>query len=262
MKNLELLFVKNSNKSNKKLKFNSKEKAFIKSFDNKVITDKEIFDVIVFIEEIVEKYASQIVPIKIVLTNITFYDKLVYIVLECIFFYYNIVLKRNIGLEIFVKPTIWTEGVKYSPLLRIKNGYEIYQQKFLFDIYDCHYRKVVKYDKVNKQTNTLSIIMWELRQFLQIIKISDNNNSELTEVVIELVGNAIEHSKSDVLIDIDLTSSYEKEDMLITLNNKDEVKNVTFNGAKVDTNKILGAPFFNHKLRLKDFDNFMEMLLK
>lgn len=53
-----------------------------------------------------------------------------------------------------------------------------------------------------------------------------------------------------------------KEEMLKNIKNSANVKNMTFDGLKVDVNIISGAPFFNHKIRLKEFDEFMEELLK
>ena len=212
MLNYELLFAKNVEKDNYKIKYNQTKKAFVKKYTNIVITSKQIFEIISFLNSLNRAYKNNNVPILIELEQVTFFDKLAYIIFECIAYYYKIILKKNLKIIFNIKHTIWTEGIRYSSLLNYSDINE-FDRKFKFEIYKRHYRKLLVYNKYIRENDSLSKLSGDIKNFMINNEVTNNTADELSEVLIELIGNGIEHSKADTLIDIDITDSlYGKEE--------------------------------------------------
>lgn len=206
MKNLELIFTKNYRKkkySHKKIK-NVKGKLIFELKTDELSGDeiKEIVDVINYVND---NYIKNF-PLCINLIINSIKDKLVYIMLECIIYYLLSENKRKIYFRFsFVDTSIWTEGIYYSSLINLlTDNYEEFKSKFKFDILKGHFRRIIEY---NCNEDTLSKTAQDIRWFLSNNSICYEDVNNLTEVITEVAGNAIEHSNTDCLIDIDITDS-------------------------------------------------------
>jgi len=120
--------------------------------------------------------------------------------------------KHNVEILFSCQHTIDTEGIASSPLKLLGSNrptrIEDYVEKFKGEIYSNHYRKIVKADAA--QSHELSIIMGDIDTFLKLFDVIDAYREDISEVIVELIGNAGEHAKAECLIDIDVTSEYEK----------------------------------------------------
>ncbi len=135
--------------------------------------------------------------------EIQFADKLTYILLEC-FLYYLIVCKnKKINFNISkYKNTIFTEGVYYSCIKYMDNK-ENFINKFQNSVSNFHFRKLIKYE--NKKLDNVSFIFSDILQFLQTCGINNKEAQNAAEISVELIDNALDHSQSDCLIDIDVS---------------------------------------------------------
>ena len=82
--------------------------------------------------------------------------------------------------------------------------------KYLFDIYNNHYRRVLS--QLDMKDEKLSKIMDEIRNFLKYFDVTEQCLDDISEVIIELIGNVCEHTDSECLVDIDVTTPYYKKD--------------------------------------------------
>lgn len=169
------------------------------------MTGDQIWEILTKINYSLKRYPGKI-PLIIHIGKTEFVDKLVYVMLECICYYIVGVLRRKIVLQMDCTFGIWTEGILASPLKYLQDGnYNQFCKSFRFDINGNHYRRVVLYDENDDESP--SKIMQEIGYFLKYADVCIEDVSILVEVIIELVGNAGEHGKSDCLIDIDITES-------------------------------------------------------
>lgn len=154
-------------------------------------------------------------PIVFDINKIYFLDKLTIMLFECICLY----LKENEyrDVQIVGNPnfSIFTEGISSSPILLLQSDAYIkreeYPHKFRFDIYKKHYRREILYDKYKDDSQYLSKILCEIKIFLNNICNNKMVNMDLSEVVVEIVGNALEHTQTNCLLDIDVSSNYVKK---------------------------------------------------
>lgn len=141
--------------------------------------------------------------ISINLQGVTFPDKLVYIMLECIC-YYLINNSFRLNLNIDFERIIPSDGAKYSPLVNCQNNQLRFIKRFYKDIDLKHLRRIIKFEECSD--SLLSELGRDIFYFFKHqIKIISSINKDLTEVIVELIGNALEHGRSDCLIDIDVT---------------------------------------------------------
>jgi hypothetical protein len=111
------------------------------------------------------------------------------------------------------KDTIWTEGIQYTSLRLLADGYSnaLINNHFLKDLSLQHFRQVIFNDSI--KTDFLNELMTNIFFFFKHLEIEDSTSEMLCDSISELVGNAIEHGHSDCLLDIDVTdSSYKKRD--------------------------------------------------
>ena len=216
MKNCQLIFENNSSKSfdktiKSRLKFVDKRFYYkTVSMRNNSFTGDQILELITVIQYIWRHYGKR-VPITIDLGNFSFADKLVYVVLETIYYYLIKEVEQDVELIFSAEHTIWSEGIKYSPLAVIHNRDE-FLKKFNLDLSMCHFRRTVP-DIENRDETFLSKLMQEIFCFLQNNAVKDNTCHELSEALIEVIGNAGEHGNSDCILDIDITKKeYLRED--------------------------------------------------
>lgn len=212
LENDELLLETNSINGNTK-NIMIRNNCFV--FQNK----KTLFDgnsikkILVFVNTVRKKYKNVNIPIILDLGNIEFKDKLTYIFLEIISYILINRYKMKVTVQFQCEHNIFTEGIASSPLLLIDNikkkNTEKFLRKFTNELYKKHYRKVVVKPK---KPDELSKLMDEVYFFIFHLGVEGKCAEELSEVVVELVGNASEHTDSECLIDIDVTDLYKKRD--------------------------------------------------
>ncbi len=144
--------------------------------------------------------------------RVEFADKLTYILLECLLYDQIINRNNNIRLYLQYKSTIKTEGIKDSIIFHTRNEEE-FKKKFFNNISAYHYRKLVNFSNYNNKPEIISIVLSDLRAFLTNCEVEQTQSNQLAEISVELIDNALEHSQSDCLFDIDVTeSTYRQED--------------------------------------------------
>lgn len=215
VKNIELLFEYNKNKSIKSSKRNIKliTKGNFKFWRLKNndcnFSGDNIYSLLCDLNHIItaDKYK---LPIQIQLNTITFNDKLVFVILECICYYLINIARRMIIVSFNSKKTIWTDGIFYSPLKFLNNNYNEFNNKFWNDLQLKHFRQIIDYNNI--KTDYLNHISTKILFFFKRLGLEDSTTEILCEAIVEIVGNAIEHGHSDCLIDIDVTNDeYQKK---------------------------------------------------
>jgi len=222
MKNMEMLFRANESvsldaKIKKRLRFNNKEKAYIYKWTplNKIFCGDDIQEIICVINYLDKQYGNKNIPIIFDCGEIEFYDKLVYVILECIAYYVLVNRQRKVLFYFSPKKTIWSEGIFFSPLqFQLDRGK--FKNTFSKDLQGRHYRKIISAEPQDKGAD-LSKLYQEINLFLINNGVSSKNSNSLAEVLAELVGNSREHAETDTLIDIDLT------DMTYSRTNDDNI---------------------------------------
>lgn len=216
MKDSVLIFEKNSRVLAKKTKNmlikNGILEVTIKSSDLNNAFIVRFIEIINFIKT---NYKNTMIPIRFVLDNVNLTDKLAYILLECII--ESLIVNYNYKVELFfkLKKGISTAGIISSPLKylggeknkNLINKDKLYIEKFSYDHYKNHFRRIIKYEDCY-EGDALSKIYDEIAYFQKNFNINYDCYEEISEVIIELIGNAIEHTKSDCLVDFDMTSDY------------------------------------------------------
>lgn len=208
MQNIELLYkynkspnIKQCKKMVKLVSERNKGKYWLYNNTQKIFYGYNISDLLHSINYIlsIDKFH---LPISINLNEIEFADKLVYVVLECIYYYLINIKNRNISFNFKPIRTIKTEGIKYSPLCNMKS-YEDFLKRFKSDYKRGHFRKLINFE--NLKPGYLSEVSTDIYYFFNHLGIIDEVSIELSETITELIGNAIEHGNSDCLFDIDIT---------------------------------------------------------
>ncbi len=211
MKNCKLLFEMNytekfNRKIKKKIKFINKHMVYTMNI-NGTFSGDHIFEIISVVNYIRKAYRQKI-PIVIFLGEFEFYDKLVYIILESIVYYLNVIDGHKIDVRFKAKHTIWTEGIRYSSLV----NQSMLLNRYKYDLNMYHFRKLIP-ERNGRKDEYLSNLLQDIYGFLYNNGIEDVTCEKLSEVIIELVGNAGEHGDSECLLDIDITQSeYGKRD--------------------------------------------------
>lgn len=204
MKNIEYLY--NRNKGIVKI-------PHMKGFNVEYVSDTKILDfaeikrLITFFSSWEQKFKnSKYIKYSIIYRKtLNFADKLSYILLEC--FLYDQIVNRGKDIVLYIydyKNLMITEGILYS-CLRYTNDIKKFKEKFNDEISMYHFRKIVTLDLRNKKPDTLCILMSNIYRFLHTCGIDKNQAKQAAEMSVEIVDNALEHSNSDCLIDIDVS---------------------------------------------------------
>lgn len=208
MKNIELLIEKNESKSRDKKfrKYTFRRKGRLHYWiKTEVFSDKHVLEMIQYIAWVSREYKSSKIPIVINIGETCFSDKLVYILIECICYYMINIRKQRIYINMRTEYDIWSGGICYSPL-QYHTKQKNFNKSFRYSLSTRHFRKVIKAgnslssDFLSKKTEDISF-------FLQNVGINEEYCLSLREVIAELIGNALEHSHSDCLFDIDITDT-------------------------------------------------------
>jgi hypothetical protein len=205
-----LLLQKNGKSPIKRFSLNNK---MIEYKLNKSILDGvAIKDIIRFVNAVEDKY-PKVLPIHFNLGNIEIKDKLTYIMFECVCNYLIETCNRNVSVTFNAKETINSEGIWSSPLLLLgtkqKQRFNKFSQKFKKEIYKSHYRRIIE-TKECEDLFLLSKIMSDIDSFLKAFSVTKQYRDAIAEVIVELAGNALEHTETDCLIDLDITEPYIK----------------------------------------------------
>ncbi len=208
MQNIELIFKCNQTDKldgliKKKLKYEGKKKSFVYPIEVDIFSGDQIYEIISVINYIDKTYKQKI-PVTFSCGSFEFYDKLVYVILECLCYYLLEIKKQRVHISFLARHTIWSEGVAFSPLCCTRDR-EKFLKLYNGDLRGRHYRKIIP--ALVEDERDLSRMMQEIACFLQNNGVSEKSSAELSEMLIELVGNSREHANSDTLIDIDLTES-------------------------------------------------------
>lgn len=216
MHGIPLLF---ENNSDDKIRYKSylKQKVCVYKDFPHVINTTSLLNLIKFINflEVTDPYR---LPIKIEFVATDFADKLSLTLFECICHYIVTSLKRRATISLKLsKASIWTSGRDSSPIFLLTSGKSEhlckFLQKFELEIYNQHYRRYVRSaDAVN--SSYLSRIFDDIVDFQLVFNISKHCREAIAEVIVELVGNACDHTNSDCLLDIDIAPNYYKKDVI------------------------------------------------
>lgn len=214
----QLLFEKNDSirlDSSVKRKLKLKKKAFYYEIRTEVFNGDHIQEIIFVVNYISRTYKGCRFPIYINIGHVTFYDKLVYVILESICYYLLKDKKQPLYILFSAKHTIWSEGIAFSPLKNLTpKTTEVFISKFNSDLYKRHFRKLVPIIN-DGRSEYLCSLMQEIFSFLTNNGIDEDSSNQLSEALIELIGNGGEHGQSECLFDLDITHHMPKEMMKI-----------------------------------------------
>lgn len=210
MLNSELLFLYNEKKSNEKVNL-ARDKSIEYNFNTDRIDGFAIERFLMFLNQVHSRWRNIRAPITINLGKAAFADKLTICIFETICYTLIEKYRHYVKLRYSISSDIRTEGFKSSPLLLLgtknKDDIQKFKKKFVMDFYGNHYRRILSGTE-KSNSNFLCRLMTDIDVFLKIRNVDENCRDEVSEVIVELVGNAIEHTRSDCLLDIDITKEY------------------------------------------------------
>lgn len=164
-----------------------------------------------FSSQILEQKKYKCLPIYFEFVNqIKFTDKLMYVLFECIC--YELIQKGHF-VQVRMAPIcqIITHGYNSSPLLLLSTGrvdhVKKFKKKFEYEMYGRHFRKIIAN---NSKADCLSVLMDEIAIFQKPFDVREIDRERIAEVLTELVGNSLEHTNGDCLLDFDITDNYIK----------------------------------------------------
>lgn len=172
---------------------------------DKLFTIKSIYKIIEHINWLKENVDNG--SVKILIDSECISDEVIVLVFESIIYhslkYYNIDIKYRFNL------LRSTYGYQFylNSLLKKYNNIIIDKEKYIKDyesnctIYGNHYRK--RCCKSDNKKN-LSITMDEISAFFRNLFLEEDYSDDLAEVIIEIIGNAVEHSDSTCVSNINV----------------------------------------------------------
>lgn len=209
MKNIECLFEGIPPINHKKNKDINKDKLII---NKKMFSSESIF-------KIIEHFNWKImhnnnVRVKIEVQCSIIGDDATLIVFESMLYYliknYNFDIQYTFKVN---KNLVGYELYKLSNLIKYDNK-KIDKLDFMqnyeknFDISMHHYKKVCINSKENKKSEYLSLLYDDICNFLKNNYINQKYYEALGETIAEIMGNCLEHSDTDTILDIKITRSY------------------------------------------------------
>lgn len=185
--------------ANKNILYNNKSRKF---------GLKQVKNLLNFAKLISQNPLYQKFGVSIQLGEIEFEDKLTILLIECICYYLIFELNVALSLTYNCKKNIHSEVIDVSPLKYLSTKSPIFSDKFVkkfrLDLNKYHFRRLIRIEE-NADGCLASSVMQDVENFLKFYEIDNEYRSSISEVVSELVDNAIEHGESDCLIDIDIT---------------------------------------------------------
>lgn len=209
MLNTRLLFEANNSCFSSKVII--RDKAIIFECNDGRFDFNLLRSILSFSNTVISKKYPRGLPIKFLFKKtMVFSDKLTYILFECIC-YQLILYGHPVYININIRPTINTHGFQSSPLWLLTTGKQAnisrYLAKFDREYYGLHFRSLLENQA---EESALSALMDDIAIFQKPFDIKEDEREKITEVLIELVGNAKEHTNGDCLIDFDISSKYFK----------------------------------------------------
>lgn len=150
---------------------------------------------------------SQISSILIAFPNGVFDEKFTYVLLEC--YIEHIIADHGISVQFHYnkkETNIFTDGIGLSPLYMLERPAQPamdFVRQFRLGVGKNYYRKLFLANENDDET--LSSAITTLCLFFENLGITKSRSDLLAEVAVELVGNALEHSRLDCFLDIDVT---------------------------------------------------------
>lgn len=210
------------------------------------------------------KENGRIYKTKIIIDSECIADQAISILMESIIYFvinewnfevtYRFSLNENmLGYQIFKNSILY----KYNNRkIGIDNYNKEYNKQTVID--RNHFRKMCANTEENRKGKFISITMDEIDTFLKCFELDDEYRNELSEVIVEIVDNALKHSKGDCILTLNvLKNNFKKykyvdvdlvviDDIFIgkgileyiSKDNKSEYS---------DKNKIVLKAFENHK---------------
>lgn len=217
MENIKLLYDYNPKYSKKKhTNILLKNGKLIVKITNEHLDFDAVKAIISDINYIRFKYPSTKIPIRFAFLNIKLVDKLSFVLLECVFQLLIMEFGHKVEVYLEMENIIITEGINSSPLLILANANKSlvennrkFLEKFNNDHFRYHFRRVLK--REDMETDKLSKIYDEIAYFQKSFNINYDCIEEVSEVIVELIGNALEHSESDCLVDFDIATDYKNK---------------------------------------------------
>lgn len=198
------------------------------------------------------KYNNSKLPIVFVFRHAKFLDKITYVLFECICEALIKEYGHKVELMFNFDYNIVTHGILSSPLCILSNEDKNlvgknskYCEKFNFDLYKRHYRRVIKNEEA-QSNDKLSRIYDDIVYFQKSFNINYECIEEISEVIVELIANAVEHSDGDCLLDIDIAPNYV---------NKEEKPFCGINIAILNFSKTLLGDLLKERIKSLDSDD-------
>lgn len=157
---------------------------------------------------------------KILIDSKFIVDQVIILILESVIYHALKVL--NISIRYRFNLNQDTLGYKFymNSLLYKYNNHNIEKERYIKDyekectIYGNHYRKrnIKSEDKIK-----LSITMDEISTFLKNLSLEEEYSDSLSEVIIEIIGNAVEHSGSSCMANINVLRNIKNKEKIIDI---------------------------------------------
>lgn len=256
MKNVELLFLKNSVKNSVRARYSDGYFTFRQTSPN--FDESSISKLIAFVEYLEKTFPNQKLPVKIDLNNSKIKDKLTFVFLECICYYMISKNQYKVLIRYHHNHAIHIDGMNSSPLLLLSNGKDENQQRFVqkfsFDIFNNHFRRVFSTEQLGGN-DILCKTLDDISNFQKCFNVESEYREALSEVFVELLGNAGEHGKSDCLIDFDIAPHYYK--------NGSDKQYIGINIAIINFSQFLLSTALREKISTSNnLDNRYEQVIK
>ena len=212
MDNLDLLFLENDTCTTERITVHNK--SFVYKHNGNDITAQSLKVMIKFINTLRRKFPNFQLPVVFDMGQAHFFDKLTYIMFECLCDYLIENCNYKVSVSFDPKTMIHTAGIHSSPLwlLTTGQGKHIikFKDHFNFEIYKNHYRRVLTKNDFDQPT-LLCKIMDDVATFQKPYNIDAVCREKIAEVIVELIGNAGEHGEANCLVDFDIAPSYSRE---------------------------------------------------
>ena len=173
---------------------------------------KQVREILTSLNFSLKKYGKKLRRVEFIFSKFRPADKMSYIMLEIIIF----LLKEKYNIEIGLNGTLDTDINTYGLLESILADFgtrKISNTDFL-DMFkkknrlkSRSMRKIISCNDVSE----ISILMSEVKSFLKVFEICEEDRKNISRVVCELADNACEHAKNDCLVDIDVSNPHKKK---------------------------------------------------
>lgn len=200
----------NNVRGTKNIRFYKKKATVLITIRGQKFGGQQVSVLLSYIGFVMKKYGKMCRKLVIYFEKLYPEDKLSYIILEYIVFelfkYYKDVCVKAGGYDYDIS----THGFQSSPLFEYiaqKISAQEYCKKYSKILNHNHYRKIIS----ENDEFAVSNLMSEVKTFLKPFSISEDAATTIAKITSELADNAGEHAKSECLVDIDISSEYQKE---------------------------------------------------